>query len=164
MRCCHCMSLFACTKTGRSFLGRGLCHGSLFSFSCEAGSSLSVLSELGHLCLAFFLQTTHSGNLFAVFVALLWKWNEASASQMANLQYQFQEHVSIIHGYKDAHVYLPVTMCWANGTPWKSVWFVRAVLLELTGGRSLGPCIDLTPAELGHAGRNLFLAVWRAET
>ena len=53
-----------------------MCHGSLFSFSCEAGSSLSVLSELGHLCLVFFLQTTHSGNLFAAFVTLLRKPNE----------------------------------------------------------------------------------------
>ena len=75
------LHVIVCLHKNRTFIfGTGMCHGSLFSFSCEAGSSLSVLSELGHLCLAFFLQTTHSGNLFAVFVALLWKWNEASAS------------------------------------------------------------------------------------
>ena len=49
-------------------------------FLCETGSSLSVLSELGHICLVFFLQTTRSGNLFAAFVALLRKRHETSAS------------------------------------------------------------------------------------
>ena len=37
-----------------------------------------ILSELGHLCLAFLLQTTHSGNLFAAFVALLRKRTKAA--------------------------------------------------------------------------------------
>ena len=50
-------------------------------FSCETGDSLTVLSQLGHLCFVVFFQTTHSGNLFAAFVALLQKRHETSASQ-----------------------------------------------------------------------------------
>ena len=45
-------------------------------FSCETGDSLTVLSQLGHLYLVFFFQTTHLGNLFAAFVALLSKRRE----------------------------------------------------------------------------------------
>jgi hypothetical protein len=54
-------------------------------FSCETGDSLTVLSQLGHLYLVFFFQT-HSGNLFAAFVALLQKRHETSASQSRKKQ------------------------------------------------------------------------------
>ena len=67
---CHCWR-FTETSYGH-FWDRDCAIG----HSCETGSSLSVLSELGHLCLVFFLQTTHSGNLFAAFVTLLRKPNE----------------------------------------------------------------------------------------
>ena len=50
-------------------------------FTCETGNNLTVLRKLGLLCFAFFLQTVHSCNLFAAFVALLHKPRETSAKQ-----------------------------------------------------------------------------------
>jgi hypothetical protein len=55
-------------------------------FSCETANSLTDISELGHLCFVVFFQTTHSGNLFAAFVALLQKRHETSASQSIKKQ------------------------------------------------------------------------------
>ena len=57
-----------------------LCH-SAIGHCCETGNNLTVLRKLGLLCFAFFLQTAHSCNLFAAFVALLHKPRETSASQ-----------------------------------------------------------------------------------
>ena len=52
------------------------CHRTTYSyitaFSFETGNNLTVLSELGHLCLVFFFQSMLWGN-FAAFVALLQK-------------------------------------------------------------------------------------------
>ena len=52
------------------------CHRTTYSyitvFSFETGNNLTVLSELGHLCLVFLLQSMHWGN-FAAFVTLLQK-------------------------------------------------------------------------------------------
>ena len=69
VRCCHWMSLVGLTKTLPSHL------------ILES----PVLSELGYLCLGFLLQTTHSGNLFAAFVALLRKPMKAARNISINI-------------------------------------------------------------------------------
>ena len=64
-------NVFLIRTVSKSAIERPIAYMSVFS--CETGDSLTVLSQLGHLYLVFFFQTTHSGNLFSVFVALLQK-------------------------------------------------------------------------------------------
>ena len=145
------MSLLASTKTLRSFLGWRLCHnhnnGSLSS--CETGDSLTVLSQLGHLCLVPFFQTTHLGNLFAAFVALLRNPNETATSQSRNsggqltVTPQFQEHVSInyIYGSKGPHL--------------MNMWIKDKDGLGMPGGTFFLPTVGLRfpSLQLGHMRR-----------
>ena len=130
----------------------------------ETTSDLTVLSELGHLCLVFFFQSMHWGN-FAAFVALLQKWNEPWASKSKN------QPVSLDFFFCpdwDAGVWVgigkirAVLTCshnapWPKGcqqaqnfqAPWKSEWFLQAVLL--VGDCSLGLWSDPTPARSDHS-------------